>query len=401
MMDQAWFKGAGKALSSLICMALACACASFCFCIPPSDAGDTTTQIRSLEDQIAQLQKEKETLDNELASIKQSKSDAFAEKKAYESQINLLEKEIDSRDALIEQYIAHIDEAVAGIETKESEIDAKFDDFLTRLRLSYEDGFVGQLVLMLESGSFTEFLMNTERTADMLEYDRTLMQNMENEKNDLSGRKKELEEAKSTLETERENLAASKADLEQKRSQLNTYIDELQNDEEKKAQLRLAAIDADEELNKRLENLLASLNDGFKKYPVAGGSLIWPVDHQYWDISSGYGYREFRGRTEFHHGIDIPAPAGKNVYAAQSGTVVVAEFHYSYGNYVVINHGGGYSTLYAHHSALNVSVGQEVKQGDVIGFIGTTGTSTGNHVHFEIRKDGVSQHPLNYVTQPK
>lgn len=306
MMDQAWFKGAGKALSSLICMALACACASFCFCIPPSDAGDTTTQIRSLEDQIAQLQKEKETLDNELASIKQSKSDAFAEKKAYESQINLLEKEIDSRDALIEQYIAHIDEAVAGIETKESEIDAKFDDFLTRLRLSYEDGFVGQLVLMLESGSFTEFLMNTERTADMLEYDRTLMQNMENEKNDLSGRKKELEEAKSTLETERENLAASKADLEQKRSQLNTYIDELQNDEEKKAQLRLAAIDADEELNKRLENLLASLNDGFKKYPVAGGSLIWPVDHQYWDISSGYGYREFRGRTEFHHGIDIP-----------------------------------------------------------------------------------------------
>lgn len=162
-------------------MALACACASFCFCIPPSDAGDTTTQIRSLEDQIAQLQKEKETLDNELASIKQSKSDAFAEKKAYESQINLLEKEIDSRDALIEQYIAHIDEAVAGIETKESEIDAS-RRFSHRLRLSYEDGFVGQLVLMLESGSFTEFLMNTERTADMLEYDRTLMQNMENEK---------------------------------------------------------------------------------------------------------------------------------------------------------------------------------------------------------------------------
>ena len=125
------------------------------------------------------------------------------------------------------------------------------------------------------------------------------------------------------------------------------------------------------------------------------GRFIRPTGSGYY-ISSGYGARW--GST--HTGIDITAGGcyGDNIYAAASGTVITASYHWSYGNYVVIDHGGGYSTLYAHASSLLVSAGQQVSQGDVIARIGSTGQSTGPHLHFEVRINGNTQNPLNWVS---
>ena len=143
--------------------------------------------------------------------------------------------------------------------SKEEEIDAKFGEFLERLRINYEDGFVNYLVLVLESNSFTEYLMNTERTADILEYDRMVMDNMEKEKSSLGEQKKQLEEAKAALEEEKKKLGENKADLDKKRKNLDNYIQQLENDEEKQKELQLAAIEADKELNDKLEKALAAL----------------------------------------------------------------------------------------------------------------------------------------------
>ena len=130
------------------------------------------------------------------------------------------------------------------------------------------------------------------------------------------------------------------------------------------------------------------------------GEMMWAVDPQYNYISSYFAYRinPVTGKGENHRGIDIPAPYGSNVYAALDGVVTVAKWSNSYGNYIVLEHGGGMTTLYAHNSALLKKVGDKVLRGEVIAKIGSTGMSTGNHCHFEVSVEGVLKNPLDYVT---
>jgi Membrane proteins related to metalloendopeptidases len=138
-----------------------------------------------------------------------------------------------------------------------------------------------------------------------------------------------------------------------------------------------------------------------KQYLSADGDYEWPLSNSWKRISSSFGPRiGLDGENENHGAIDIPASYGSSIYASNSGTVVVAEYHYSYGNYVIIDHGDRMTTLYAHMSSTYVSVGQSVKKGDSIGGVGSTGYSDGNHLHFEVRVSGVRRDPLDYVSRP-
>ena len=128
------------------------------------------------------------------------------------------------------------------------------------------------------------------------------------------------------------------------------------------------------------------------------GSFVWPLPG-FSRISSPYGYRTFNGSSEFHLGVDIPAPSGTDIHAARPGKVTKAEYSGSYGNLIILEHDNGYSTRYAHQSRFAVSVGDTVKVNQKIGEVGTTGNSTGNHLHFEIRKNGDTVNPLDYVSQ--
>ena len=132
------------------------------------------------------------------------------------------------------------------------------------------------------------------------------------------------------------------------------------------------------------------------------GELMWAVDSKYSYISSYFEYRvnPITGKIERHNGIDIPADYGANVYAVLAGTVIISQYHKSYGNYIVIDHGGGITTLYAHNSSLLKKAGDKVLQGEVIAKVGSTGDSTGNHSHFEYRINNSPQNPLDYVVQP-
>ena len=133
------------------------------------------------------------------------------------------------------------------------------------------------------------------------------------------------------------------------------------------------------------------------------GEMMWAVDPQYSYISSYFGRRinPITGKVEYHRGIDIPAPYGTNVYAAFDGTVIVAQWNNSYGNYIILDNGNGITTLYAHNSALLKKVGDKVLQGEVIAKVGSTGDSTGPHSHFEVSVDGVLRDPLEFVTPPQ
>lgn len=260
--------------------------------------------------------------------------------------------------------------------------------------MTYENGDVSYIRMILETDNFTDFLSNTERIANIIEYQIRLMKELDialaklqQDKEELVIYKTEQEKTKSTLEQQKSkmtDLAIASAN----------YISELQKD-----RIQLEAQKAESEkqqelLNQELIELLEKIAQQNAVY--IGGTYMWPAQSDYTRISSGYGYR---GR-EFHLGIDIPAGYGTDVYAANGGKVVKASYHYSYGNYVVIDHGGGQATLYAHMSKLFVSVDDFVSQGDVIGLVGSTGYSTGNHIHFEVRINGVTTDPLAYVSAP-
>ncbi len=389
-------------------LAFRISCLALCLCaVAPrfatvvSDAAGSTSEIQALEQQIEQIKRDQAEYEKKLDELKASSDSALQIKSSYEKEIQLIEQKISSTQTLIEQYDGLIAETITAIDGKSAEIDQRFEEFLDRLRISYEDGFANYLVLILNSGSLTDLLMNTERTADILAYDRALMDSLEADKGNLEAGKKELEDNRAAQQKYKQDLENDKAELDAKRSGLNTYIQSLEADAAKYEQLQEEAIKADEELNARLEAALAALNDNeMVQHPVSGGALIWPVSTAYKVISSPFGNRTVNGRPNFHYGVDIPAPAGSNVYASQSGVVVYAEWHYSYGNYVVINHGGGYTTLYAHNTSLAVSAGQTVEQGQVIAYVGQTGSAYGNHCHFEVRFNGAVQNPMNYLTQP-
>ena len=386
-----------KPITVLLCTAIALTL----FPVRPSDAAGTSSEIQAIEARLRQLEQSQKEYEDKISSLNQSAAGALETKASYEEQIQVIEQKITSTNDLISQYETLIEQTITDIDGKEDQIDDKFDEFLERLRVNYEDGFVNYLVLVLESGSFTEFLMNTERTADILEYDRSLMNSLEEEKGTLEDTKTQLEAARAAQQEAKRALENDRASLNAKRAELEEFIQSLNSDAARYEQLLEEAQKANDELNAKLEAALAALAaKEVKQHPVAQGAMIWPVSTAYSTVSSPFGGRTLNGRYDFHYGVDIPAPAGSNVYASQAGVVEYAEWHYSYGNYIVINHGGGYTTLYAHNTSLAVSVGDTVEQGQVIAYVGQTGSAYGDHCHFEVRYYGQVQNPMNYLTQP-
>lgn len=225
----------------------------------------------------------------------------------------------------------------------------------------------------------------------------------------LNAEKSALQDKKTELENELADLDNKKAEVQalsdDKYNELYKYAADNENLKSQVTSLKseINATNAQvEELNDAIEELIR-----LKQQELAGGPVYssdgfrWPLDTKYQRITTYFGYDAWRGGN--HYGIDVASPGigGANIYAAQSGTVITAYndtgWHGGYGNYVIIDHGGGLSTLYAHCYSTTVYVGQVVSKGDVIGYVGTTGWSTGNHLHFETRVNGVAQNPFGYT----
>ena len=184
------------------------------------------------------------------------------------------------------------------------------------------------------------------------------------------------------------------------KKELDDYIYSIQSDVNKAQAALKEAEAAEKALDAELEKMLRELQQRENSQYV-GGTFNWPTPVSYKRISSKFGWRKLNGEDNYHGGIDIPCPTGTNITASNGGTVIKSEWHYSYGYYVLINHGGGMSTLYAHNSKLLVSVGDVVTQGQVIALAGNTGNSYGSHCHFEVRVDGTRKNPMDYVTPPQ
>ena len=339
---------------------------------------------------------------NNIKNKQQELNESRAKEKSLGDQVNSLEQQINSKQSDIDELEASISEAQAKLETLEEELAAAEEKVNTqnenlnaRLRNMYKNGSVGFIDVLMDSGSFSEFLNNLSLVEKVYTSDQDVLEGLQKAYDEIDAKKKEIEtlqaelsESKATMEEQKSSLEADKASVEKKKSEIAADSAETQRELDK--------LEADAQaLTSSIRNSGSSSSSS--KYN--GGIMAWPVPSCH-TVSSGYGGRihPTTGKYKFHGGLDIPGSYGSAIVAANSGKVIWAGNRGdSYGNYVIIDHGGGVSTWYGHSSKVLVSTGQRVSRGQRIANVGSTGRSTGPHCHFEVRINGSRVNPNPYV----
>jgi murein DD-endopeptidase MepM/ murein hydrolase activator NlpD len=366
-----------------------------------SSAAVTQAEINALKKNASALASQKADIQAQLKEVQADKSQAQNQKRLIEQQINIIQEEIDNIQAQIDAYGQLIDQRSQELAETQAREEAQYELFCQRIRSMEEDGQSSYWSILFSSSDFSELLDNFMMIEEFIEYDNGVMDNLialqtqiEAEKADLEASQAEQEAAKAEQEAAKQEQKDRQAEVEALITQISAKQDAL---EEQEAELKKAADAANAEIKKKEKELASQISK-----VVSESGFQWPLSAGYNTLSSLYGSRihPVTGKASNHTGIDIPAPSGTPIYAAKSGVVSVSVYgsgsSWSYGNYVVISHSDGTSTLYAHMSRRAVSEGQTVKQGAVIGYVGTTGRSTGNHLHFEVRVNGNRTDPVNY-----
>ena len=339
---------------------------------------------------------------NNIKNKQQELNESRAKEKSLGDQVNSLEQQINSKQSDIDELEASISEAQAKLETLEEEpaaaeekVNTQNENLNARLRNMYKNGSVGFIDVLMDSGSFSEFLNNLSLVEKVYTSDQDVLEELQKAYDEIDAKKKEIEtlqaelsESKATMEEQKSSLEADKASVEKKKSEIAADSAETQRELDK--------LEADAQaLTSSIRNSGSSSSSS--KYN--GGIMAWPVPSCH-TVSSGYGGRihPTTGKYKFHGGLDIPGSYGSAIVAANSGKVIWAGNRGdSYGNYVIIDHGGGVSTLYGHSSKVLVRTGQSVSRGQRIANVGSTGRSTGPHCHFEVRINGSRVNPNPYV----
>ncbi len=348
-------------------------------------------EIDQISRQLQELKEQRKDLSAELKQIGNQQRDANAELEKISSAITSTENEIDTLLTLIQEAEINIARTEDELNEASMQIDEKKDLLARRLDAMYRNGNIAYAEVLFNSEDFSELMSNLDMVQMIVEYDVELLQFLEEQRIIVEDRKVELEAGKELLgklkveeENRQEVLLVSRGDQIRLQQELN------QDAAEVKKQL-----DQFEKEAKDLEKVILQLQS---EGDYIGGVMKWPVTG-HTRISSPYGNRihPILKTKRFHSGIDIPAPTGTNIVAAASGKIAFAGTQGGYGKTVIVDHGGGIMTLYAHNSQLVVSKGDQVNQGSVIAKAGSTGMSTGPHSHFEVRKNGKYVDPMPWL----
>ena len=359
--------------------------------------------VDSMQRQLDELAQKKEKLENELNVISEKKETELKKKSIIDEQINATYSEIDVLDQMISTLDSKLDAAEQELELAQQKLDENIELSKQRIRSSYEQGDASILEIIAQSKSLHDLIARVEIIGNITKKDNDVISSVKESRDTIAAKRAEIKEDKEQNEKAASQLESKKQQLEKKQNVSEQLIDDMNSSEESKKRAILEAEAAEAELQNEIRAALSSSSSSSDGTTVVdNGDFRWPLDSKYRNITSKFGYRTHptTGVYKLHSGCDISSSGiyGASIYAAKGGTVIKAGYNTGYGNYVVIDHGDGYATLYGHASSLNVSAGSIVSKGDVIAYVGSTGYSTGPHLHFEIMKNGEYNNPLDYFS---
>jgi murein DD-endopeptidase MepM/ murein hydrolase activator NlpD len=375
------------------------------FIMQPYD-GQALSEVQKIDRELKQLKQQMDEAAHNQRYADKTIQDKQSKVKATDADLHAILAKIDQESKVLQATLTELDQSEEQLQStvqqykdaiKQKQNHGKLMD--SRLVLQYENGPVGYLDVLLSFKSFGEFVGHIENVEAIASQDKQILEMKQKVEADLANEKAKFEQAVAKvkkLSIQKQNNISSLENMEQQKevvmSQLNKEIEEMEEiSDEAEAQLKAFA--------KKASQLEAKKNR--LKTHYKGGKLGMPLKSAYRN-SSPFGYRvhPITGKKKLHSGMDMAAPKGTSVYAAESGVVIVAQSWSGYGNCIVIDHGGGLSTLYGHlmNGGIYVKKGQTVKRGQKIGGVGSTGQSTGNHLHFEVRnKDFEPVNPAPYL----
>ena len=362
----------------------------------------STKSLQEAQDEKAQLEKALKEAQSTIEDLRDSKGDI--ESKVTELNQQLIDisariTDLENQLTAKSEDIQETKDELAGAKEREAQ---QYADMKVRIQFMYENGQTSYLEALLSSRNISEFLNSADYIAQIQSYDRQKLteyqdtvESIVNLEAQLEQEYTDLEALKSTVESNKATVAAMMQQKESELADISGDIEDAQSD----ADYYAAEIQAQEELIaaiKRAEAEKAAA--GVEEHPYTGGAFRWPCPSST-RVTSDYGTRvsPMSGASSNHKGIDIGASAGADIIAAADGTVTAASYSSAAGNYVMIDHGGGLYTVYMHASSLLVSPGQTVSAGDVIAKVGSTGISTGSHLHFGVSLNGSYVSPWSYL----
>lgn len=354
-----------------------------------------TALADDLEDQLSDLQRQAEeqqaktneasakveNVSERLRQIQEELRVATAEYKEVKGQLDSVEDKISDNTELLEK-------TEADLKVKNKKLQQRVRDIYINGQISYVDVLFG-------AKDFADLMTRMDVLKRIIKHDYDLIMKVKEEKATVENTRAQLEKDKAEAEVLVTDAQAKKAKVEDKESEQQVLLDQAIYDRDTSERMYEEIMAASQEVANMIRRSQMS-SAGYSGAPAGAGGMIWPISGP---ITSEFGWRTHPifGTARFHSGLDIGGDYGMPIYAAASGTVIYAGWISGYGNAVIIDHGGGVTTLYGHNDSLNVSEGENVAQGQVIAMCGSTGNSTGPHCHFEVRENGEPVSPYGYL----
>ncbi|MGE5406021.1 MAG: murein hydrolase activator EnvC family protein [Candidatus Saccharibacteria bacterium] len=345
-------------------------------------------------------QKQLKAIEAKIAAQRALISRTKKQEKGVLKELRRLEKEVDKTQSEIKsltnkenQVQTHIELTTKDITKSETNLAKRTRILKSRLVRVYQAGDVSYLEVLLSSTSFTDLLTRWDYLNEIFRQDRNLINTITTERNTLKKKKEDLQTTKQNLQNIKSQKKEKQQELEQKSEEKQETLESI----EKQRRLYEKALRELEEDSQQIEKIIQRLQSSSGK-ALGTGHMGWPCPGRY-SITSDYGMRfhPILHQYRMHTGVDIGAPYGAKIVAADSGTVIYRGYMGGYGNVIIIDHGKGTSTLYAHQSSFSVGNGANVVKGQQIGRVGSTGWSTGPHLHFEVRRNGTPVNPHGYI----
>lgn len=356
------------------------------------------SEIDALEEQRDELKAQREEMQAGIDELKNQQAGVLEQKRALDEQNEVYRQELELIEEQVSLYTRLVDEKAAELEKATADEAEQLAIYKQHVRAMEENGEYTYLSIIFGSKSLSQLMSNLDMIGEIMDADKRIYDQYTAAREDAEEIKAEYETTLSALADKQAEYEAEKADLEAKIAEANDMIAQLEEEINSNYDLYLEVLAQEEALESDIQNMIAEMERQEAANSITStGTYIWPLPG--YSPGSAYGWRmhPIYHEMRFHAGEDIGAPSGTPILAADSGmATVIADNGNGYGNYIMINHGGGRVTLYAHMSAFAISNGATVSQGQVIGYVGSTGNSTGPHLHFEVRVNGATTDPKSY-----